>query len=183
MRTVENERHDNHTFKNLPSNTDLLGFDQALISKTSEEISNFPCFLFSPLFAPALPLLPASFPLLFFLLCLLSCFPSLSLHLSQNKPSPEKSSSSFLSKIQNITPLLQQFSLQKPPTILCLPLLFEIFLLPKTPKNPPSQKRVTLLLSNHPTLSNSLALSQTPPIKSSLLRFSLSCPPRLQEKF
>ena len=122
MRTVENERHDNHTFKNLPSNTDLLGFDQAIISKT-----------------------------------------------------------------QNITPLLQQLSLtvplQKPPTILCLPLPSEIFLLPKTPKNPPSQKCVTLLLSNHPTLSNSLALSQTPPIKSSLLRFSLSCPPRLQEKF
>ena len=160
MRTVENGRPDNHT--------DLLGFDQALISKTSEEISNFPCFLFSPLFAPALPLLPASFPLLFFLLCLLSCFPSLSLHLSQNKPSPEKSSSSFLSKTQNITPLLQQHSLtvplQKPPTILCLPLLSEIFLLPKTPKNPPPR---SVSPSYCPTIPLSLTASLSPKLPQS----------------
>ena len=181
-------RDDNHTFKNLPSNTDLLGFDQALISKTSEEISNFPCFLFSPLSAPAPPLLPALvflsffFCSAFFLASQASLCTSLKTNLHQKNP-PQ----SFSLKSRISLPLLQQRSLtvplQKPPTILCLPLLSEIFLLPKTPKNPPSQKRVTLLLSNHPTLSNSLALSQTPPIKSSLLRFSLSCPPRLQEKF
>lgn len=121
---------------------------------------------------PSLLQLPLCFQLWFsspfLLLCLLSCFPSISLHLSRNRPSPEKSSSSFLSKTQNITPLLQQHSLtvplQKPPTILCLPLLSEIFLLPKTPKNPPPR---SVSPSYCPTIPLSLTASLSPKLPQS----------------
>ena len=157
MRTVENERHDNHTFKNLPSNTDLLGFDQALISKTSEEISNFPCFLFSPLSVPAPPLLPALvflsffFCSAFFLASQASLCTSLKTNLHQKNPPQVFSLKSRISPHSSNSSLFKNL---QPSSVYLCSLKFSCY--PRHPKIPPPR---SVSPSYCPTIPLSLTAS------------------------